>query len=517
MTAPKILIYFTPDVQEKGRIPLSDIKFEASKKLDRGKYEITLKTPSFISGNCTSLKSSIKSTATLTFKNECFGEKTKYVIKVNDYFEIWDDSVEGEEWCYFRGIVKQTSSDEQGMEKRFTINLENAGGWLLGDNAVYYLSQLIIAQGQAPSNFFKPIKTLYGWVDAGGNPTSKGEALRFSLIQTPQQLLETLVNGFANERLKLLKKDFYDNSEAIKSLDYYTGSAINENKLFIANKLSEMEGAIIDILKMFEGRPFSEIFIIERTGKTQVVWRNSRWRDYEEKLCMGNSSGELENLITLYSDPNIQFTGDGLVNTDEGQTTERKYSGILTETVNKTNDTVVNAVFIFPDMFDSRRNVPTSVLAQTAYDSFQAKQILDLNSVIRHGYKPVNIKLPFVPGYMDPVEYDKTPPSKRSEVDDSQTAAIGRLMTEYTAYAVSMYNNIQDSGNGIDTFQNNLHCTIADDFRIVRSQTEEPLYVNVNKITWYFDSSSPRTAIEWDRGFERRRDSGFSPQEFGFA
>ena len=161
MPAQKIVLYFTPDVKETGRIPLSDIKFDTSKYLERGKYEISLNHPCFIDGNCSSLKSSIKSTASLTFTSKCFGEKTKHVFKVNDYFEIWDTADEDDSWCYFRGVVQQTSSDYQGNQRRYTINLENAAGWILGDNSVYYLRPLIIAKTHTPDNFFKPIKEVY--------------------------------------------------------------------------------------------------------------------------------------------------------------------------------------------------------------------------------------------------------------------------------------------------------------------------------------------------------------------
>ncbi len=518
MPAPKILLYFTPDTEEIGRIPLSDIKFDTSKKKDRGRYEISLNTPDFIEGNCVSFKSSIKSTATLTFKDKCFGERSKYVFKTNDYFEIWNSADEDDEWCYFRGVIKQTSSNEQGMQKGFTMNLENAGGWILGDNAIYYLSQLIIAKGQSPSNFFNPIKSRYGWIDAGGRPTSKGEALGIDKIKSPLDLLETLIDGFGNARVSILKEDFYGADESIKSIGYYVGQALRSNRLFVSNKLAEMEGSILEILSKFEGRPFSEIFIIERQNKSEVVWRNSRWRDYEEKLCMGIKSGEIEKLITLYSDPNTVIYKDRLINDPiDGQITERQYAGILSEPINKTTDDVVNAFFVFPDMFDSRRNVQTAVLAQTAYDQFQAKQILNLDSIIRHGYKPVNLELPFVPDYMVQDDYDNSAAISRKAVDESQTAAIGALMTEYTGYASKMYKDIQNSGNGVCMFQNNLHCTVADDFRIIRSKSEENLYVNVNKITWNFDASAPTTVIEWDRGWEKNKYTGFTSEEFAFG
>jgi len=148
MPAQKIVLYFTPDIQEPGRIPLSDIKFDTSKYLERGKYEISLNHPCFISGNCASVKSSVKSTATLTFLSKCFGdlskcfgEKTNHVFKVNDYFEIWDTADKDDSWCYFRGIIQQTSSDHQGSQRRYTVNLENAAGWILGDNSIYYLNK----------------------------------------------------------------------------------------------------------------------------------------------------------------------------------------------------------------------------------------------------------------------------------------------------------------------------------------------------------------------------------------
>ena len=159
MPAQKIVIYFTPDIKQTSRIPLKDIKFDQTKGnfQDRGKYEISLNHPCFIEGNCSSHKASIKSTATLTFKSVCFGEKTKHVFKINDYFEIWDVTDEFDSWCYFRGVVRQTSSSYEGTERRYSLIIDNAAGWMLGDNSIYYLRQLIITQQRAPIKFFDPI------------------------------------------------------------------------------------------------------------------------------------------------------------------------------------------------------------------------------------------------------------------------------------------------------------------------------------------------------------------------
>lgn len=524
MPAPKIVLYFTPDVKEIGRIPISDIKFEDSQKPDRGRFEITLVNPDFLSGNCSSLKSSIKSTASLTFKRLCFGEKTEHVFKVNDYFEIWDDSVFANEWCYFRGTVKQVSKTEEGLKKTITLTLENAGGWMLGDNSIYYLSQLIIIKGQTPSKFFNPIKTTYGWLDQGGNETAKGEALGVFKIKTPGELLETLINGIGNERVNLLKKNFYDDHESIKTAEYSTGVEVAKNNVFIPQKISEMEGSLLEIMRKFEGRPFSEIFIVETPEKTKVIWRNTRWRDYQEKLCMGVFSGKAEYLITLYTDPNIKYFQDKITNTEEGFVVEKQYSGILSENINRTNDDVVNAIFLFPSMYNTRKNVPETVAAQTAHDPEGAKQILDLNSIIRHGYKPVQIELPFIPKYMDSQAFESASKIERDQVQIAGDGILGQYLNEYAGYASAMYKNSQDSGNGVDVFQNNLQVNIADDFRIVRSKSDdlrldepESFYVNPLKITWYFEPSNPRTVIEWDRGFEKVRGELTIDQGFLYA
>jgi len=532
MPSPEIVLYFTPDVKETGRIPLSDIRFEESKKTDRGKYQISLKHPCFLEGNCSSLKSAVKSTASLTFKWLCFGEKTKHVFKVNDYFEIWDNRGQGDvgfgrggEWCYFRGVVKQTSSNEQGNVKTVSLNLENAGGWLLGDNSVYYLSQLIVTQGQVASNFFKPIKTKYGWLDAGGNETSKGEKLGLSKIKTPGELLETLVNGFGNERIKLLKKDFYDNHESIKSVEFFTGAEVAKNKVVVADRLSEMQGSILNILKQFEGRPFSEMFMVETTDATKVIWRNTRWRDYQEKLCMGIYAGSPENLIVLYSDSNVEHYGDKITGLGtEDPIYKKQYSGIVSETINRTNDDVVNAIYLFPAAWGHKTSVPTMVTEQTQYDPENAKRILDLDSVIRHGYRPIKIELPFIPDYMLSSEFDSTAKAQRKAAEEANTNLKAQYLSEFTGYAFSMYKNIQNSGNGADVYQNNLHVSVADDFMIVRSKSDEPgqddpesFYVNVNKITWYFSASAPRTVLEWDRGFEKVRNNLIIDQGFLYA
>ena len=140
---------------------------------------------------------------------------------------------------------------------------------------------------------------------------------------------------------------------------------------------------------------------------------------------------------------------------------------------------------------------------QTRYDQDGSKDLLDLDSIIRHGYKPITIKLPFIPGYMEAQAFNDSIKSQRLGTIDSNYNSIGEYLSEYTAYAASMYRNIQSSGNGASVSQNNIHATVADDYRIIRAYNENNLLVNVNKITWYFDPDEPRTVFEWDRGFEK--------------
>ncbi|UCE67099.1 MAG: hypothetical protein JSU85_03545, partial [Candidatus Zixiibacteriota bacterium] len=261
MPAQKIVLYFTPDVRQIGRIFIDDIKFETSDDLDRGRYRISLNHPYFIEGSCSAPKFSAVSEATLTFQSQCFGEPTKYVFRNNDYFEIWDVTP-GDEWCYFRGMVKQISNMESGNVKRTSLMLANAAGWALGDNSIYYLRPLFIAKDNIPISFFNPIKTRYGWL-MGGKETKSFKKIQIELIKKPSGLLNTLINKVANVRINLLRKEFYDNSKAISKIDYFTERNVEKNNIFVANKLAEMEGSILNILKKFEGRPFSEIFLLE--------------------------------------------------------------------------------------------------------------------------------------------------------------------------------------------------------------------------------------------------------------
>ncbi len=177
MIAPKITIYFTPDIKEPGRIPINDIKFSAADDQKRGRYQLDLSIPCLVNAMCTSHRSAIKSTASITFKSTCFGERSEYVFKTNDYFEIWNTADVNNPWCYFRGVVQQTSRSWTAKKRSFSLMLENAGGWLLGDNAIYYLGQLIITNQHATTDLFKAIKTRYGWANQDGSPHAKGQAL----------------------------------------------------------------------------------------------------------------------------------------------------------------------------------------------------------------------------------------------------------------------------------------------------------------------------------------------------
>lgn len=509
MISPKITIYFTPDINEPGRIPIADIKFTASKELKRGRFQIDLSVPCLINANCSSHRSSIKSTAIINFQSKCFGEESEYVFKTNDYFEIWNTADIDNPWCFFRGVVAQTSKSWTAKKRSFSLTLDNAGGWLLGDNAIYYLGQLIITQGNTTSNFFNPIKVRYGWATTAEVETADGKALGLLTIKSPSQLLETLINKIVNKRVDLLKSDFYENQDSVKPVDYATGNEVNEGgnrNVFIVDKLSEMEGSILEILKKFEGRPFAEIFIVETGEKSKLIWRNSRWHDSDDALCMGDKSGKSENIVSLYTDPTVNFTNTTIrspFSVQNDYKAEKQFSGFLKEDSNKTTEDVVNAFYIYPVGFDTKQNIPAVIITQTAYDQEGARQILDENSVIRHGYRPVVIKLPFIPDFGDPRDFNDKDPAKRGSDIQANKRQQAAIMTEYTGYAAKMFKNVQNSGNGQTVMQNNLECTVADDFRIFRTQQESPFFVNTHMITWYFDAVNPRTVFQWDRGFER--------------
>lgn len=506
MIPPKITIYFTPDVKQPGRIPISDINFTASDNLKRGRYQLDLTVPCIVNAMCTSHKSSIESTGSITFKSTCFGEQSEYVFKDCDYFEIWNTADVDNPWCYFRGRVKQTSKGWTGNKRTFTLKLSNAGGWLLGDNAIYYLGQLIITQQNVTTNFFNPIKVKYGWADTAGKETAKGAALDLLKVKTPSQLLETLINKIANERVKLLKTDFYDDQDSIKPVDYATGPEVEKNGVFVIDKLAEMEGSILNILKQFEGRPFAEIFMVENKEKTKVIWRNSRWFDSDDVLCMGDNSGKSENIVSLYTDPNVNFTNTTISSAFSAQNdyqSEKQFSGFIQEDTNKTSDDVVNAFYIYPVGFGTKSNIPTTVITQTSYDEDKARQILDLDSVIRYGYKPISVTLPFIPDFGDQISFNENDPGTRKQIEQANKRAQGAFMLEYTGYLSKMFTNIQNSGNGQTIFQNNLECTVADDYRIFRTEQESPSFVNLHQITWHFSASNPKTIFQWDRGFER--------------
>lgn len=506
MPSPKIVLYFTPDTEEIGRIPMSRIKFETTKNFEttRGKYKISFNNPCFLEATCESRKKAILSKATLTFKNTCFGELTKYIFKTSDYFEIWDLADPDDEWCFFRGMVNQVAKNQEGQKKTISLMLENACGYALGDNSIYYLHPLIIAKGQAPTNFFNPIKTLYGWIDGSGNATEKFESLEIDRIKSPSKLLETLVDKIANVRIELLRKTFYDNSEAIKSIAFYTGSEVEKNNIFIADRMSEMEGSILKVLQQYQGDPFCELFMIETRYRSVIRWRNTRWRDYNEDFCMMGYQGEAENLVTLYTDPTQYSSTKKSIYSQTGDYKfEKFFSGIINEKSNETIQDAVNAIFLYPATMDVKNNVPAMVIAQTRYDQDGAKKILNLNSIIRHGYRPITIRLPFIPQYMDAEAFSNTAKGNRDKVNDANYTNVGRFLSEYTEYASAMYKNIQNASNGQDVFQNNLHVTIADDYRIIRNKSDKEFFINVHGITWNFNATNPTTVFEWDRGFER--------------
>jgi hypothetical protein len=509
MTSPKITIYFTPDVKEINRIPISDIKFPASEELKRGRFQIDISSPCIINADCTSHRASIKSTATLNFIGKCFGERSEYVFKNNDYFEIWNTADTRNPWCYFRGVVTQTARTWTANKRSFSLTLDNSGGWLLGDNAIYYLGQLIITQQHVTNNFFNAIKVRYGWATTAGKETDKGKALGLLKVKSPSQLLETLINRIANERVKLLKSDFYENQDSIKPIDYETGNEVDEGgkrNVFVVDKLSEMEGSILEILKQFEGRPFAEIFIVETKEKSKLIWRNSRWHDSDDILCMGDRSGKAENIVSIYTDPSVNFTNTTIKSEFSAQNnyiSEKQFSGFLKEDEKTTSDDVVNAFYIYPVGFDTKQNIPSVIITQTAYDKEGARQILDESSVIRHGYRPITIKLPFIPDFGEASDFSEKDVETRSTDIKANRSAQARIMLEYTGYASKMYRNIQNSGNGQTVMQNNLECTVADDFRVFRTEQESPFFVNVHQMTWYFDAKTPRTVLQWDRGFER--------------
>jgi len=473
MPAPKIVIYFTPDasmIERKGEEYLLP-----SDKTSKGLYQIVPDPDGsfFIEGSANIAKSAVMGSASLTFVHKFAGVEARDLFKVNDYFEIWDENAD---WCYFRGMVSDTGSDYLGDRKVFTLTLENAGGWVLGDNGIYYLHEKIILK-DGLQDLFKEIRGRYGII---GKLEAKTKEM------SPNDFVNLVIDNICNKRISLIKNLYFKFHPAIKPLLYNVDDNFKNRRVQISLKLSNIEGSIWNVLKLWEGYPFCEMFLREKKEGTELVWRYSRWRDETGRLCIDDQAKD-EKPIVFYADP-------------RAETKEGEFKGWINENTKRNKEGYYNAIHVKAN--DHRISVPTSIAMQLKAAPGINKMILNEDSVIRHGHRPRSVNLPFVPSHMTPEEFSKAKKPQRDTINANQKNSLAEELAKHTKYLYKMYRNIQDSMNGAWVFQGNLPVDLAKDFMLVTTQDKPALRVTSHMITWYFSATAPRTVLEWSRGFE---------------
>ncbi len=486
MNRQKIVFYFTPDISLQKR----DLSWmEASKNKSKGLYILSFgKVDESIikDATCNSIKSAQESTATINLVGIYGGYDTDDLFFVNDYFEIWD---EANNWCHFRGMLRNKNRTVGGSSKDISLDLVNAGGWVFNDRSIYYINPVVASSfGVTKSTLFTGLKTKYGLL----NKTIQQEISDiFTKDTTPNKYLEFLVNKICNVRIGSIRKDFFSDSIAVKDIVPEADINFNDRRILVSRRKSQVEGAIWDALKMFEGYPFCQMFIEEGEQQTRIKWRYSRWRDNTGRLCM-DTLAEDKPPIVLYAD-------------DKAEIEEDELKGIIDKQENETITGIVNAFFLTPW---SSAKLSNSLAQQISAVGSDPTIVLDEKSILRNGYIPQELKIPFLPesiaGVLDH-EFDDDSPSKNRERILKRTKTVGEELVFYTKILKRMYTEYKRAKTGSLIFKNNLPIPIGRDIELVESELSGDVrtHMSLNKITQYFDGKVPRTILEYSRGFKK--------------
>lgn len=497
MKRQKIVFYFTPDDGVKSRNSLwqeigpsqSQSGFENK---GRFAFEFSNKSPIVISANCNSIKSAQESTASITLAGIYGGIETSDIFFVNDYWEIWD---EANNWCHFRGMVRSKNRTVTGGSKTLTLDLANAGWWVFADKSIFYINPILTGKfGAAKSTLFTGIKGKYGLIGkTNAEDLLKTKEVKeiFQKSTTPKKYLEFLVNNICNPRIGYIRNNYFTASNAIKEIVPEADDNFKDRQILISRRKSQVEGAVWDALKMFEGYPFCQLFIEEGEKNTRIKWRYSRWRDDSGLLCMGTLAKDIPPIV-IYANDNEQIE-------------DNEFKGVIQKIENETVTGVVNAYFLTPW---STAKLSSSLIQQMAAGA-DSTTLLDEDSILRNGYNPQELKIPFIPesiaGVTD-AEFDEGTADSNKSTLNKRAETVGTELVSYSKALKKMYSNYKEAKSGTLIMKNNLPIQISKDIQLVEREigSSKPIYthMSLNKITQYFDASSPRTVLEYSRGFK---------------
>lgn len=485
MNRQKIIFYFTPDTSE-GIRDLSWMETSNDKK--KGDYTLSMGREDesiIIDANCNSIKSAQESTASITVSGIYSGVDTDDIFFVNDYWEIWDTA---NDWCHFRGMTRNKSKNVTGREKSITLELVNAGGWVFNDRSIFYINPIVASSfGVTKSTLFSGIKTKYGLLNKA---TQKEISDVFTRDTTPNKYLEFLVEKICNVRIEEIKKTFFSSSDSIKAVTPEADENFLSRRIFVSRRKSQVEGAVWDALKMFEGYPFCQLYIEEGREQTRIKWRYSRWRDNTGKLC-------LEDLA--FDDDPIILKAD-----DKADIADGEFKGLLSKQETETISGIVNAYFLTPW---STAKLSASLPQQISAGA-DSSVLLDEDSILRNGYIPQELKMPFLPeaiaGFTD-AEFQALPVTENKSTLKKRIKTVGQELLLYSKYLKSMYTQYKLAKSGSLIFKDNLPIKIGSNIELLERELsgEVRTHMTLNKITQNFNPSSPNTILEYSRGFKR--------------
>ena len=493
MNRQKIVFYFTPDTSS-GIRNLSWMQSSDSKK--KGDYIIGLDNIDesiIIDANCNSIKSAQESTAEINIVGIYNGIDTDDIFFVNDYWEIWDVA---NNWCYFRGMTRDKNRSVEGRQRGIVLSLVNAGGWVFNDRSIFYINPVLASSfGATKSTLFNTVKTKYGLLNKDNSlDTELQKEIQdiFTKDTTPNRYLEFLVNKICNTRIEEIKKTFFPDSDAIKTITPEADQNFLDRRILVSRRKSQVEGAVWDALKMFEGYPFCQMYIEEGFDKTRIKWRYSRWRDSTGRLCIGDLAFD-DTPIVLYAD-------------DKASIEDGQFKGMISKQENETISGIINAFFLTPW---STAKLSNSLVQQMSASPDQSI-ILDEDSIIRNGYNPQELKIPFIPesiagGQVDDKDFDDLKVQDAENLLKKRSLTVGQELTKYSEYMKKMYTDYKLAKSGSLVFKENIPIKIGSSIELIEKELrgEVRTHMTLNKITQYFESNSPRTVLEYSRGFKR--------------
>lgn len=376
-------------------------------------------------------------------------------FRPGDFITVWEEETGTPK---FRGIVHQVRRQRTGERRSIKVRIKNAGGYLLEDNSIYYLSQQILTNKDAYINEeeFKAIKTKLGFM------VSKN--LNELLVNQQASVFVKALEDFINKRLNAIRS-FFRSKIALTLIPPFRivipDKQLQEKLINVTgSQILGAEGSIQILLQKIKCSPWAEMFIQERKTSTELVWLYNRWTDASGDMII-DEADQRENLA--YNVP-FCFTDKEiyqLINDSSGITDANNFNSFLGTTIKNRASALFHYV-----------------------DSTHKTTYLQDGNIPLFGYRPLEVQSPFI------------------HSEDSKEYTV-----KYTDWLKKSFKDNLFLENGEWTFLGLLN--VGFDCKSIVFPHEnyrggvyktESIHVYPKDISWHWGGEEQYTVIQWDRG-----------------